>query len=144
MEVKMSTIEQTYLEMEVYTEIFGVNQRYIGRSKKVLSREYRAFKQGIALLARAKRRAYASKKKCTFLRVSLFLYTKKDIDNPEKPILDAMNKIIYDDDGMIDLVFKRRYPPVRGEGFKVIVTGTEKIDEWDKRNTRGLNRKVKK
>lgn len=58
-----------------------------------------------------------------------FEHTGGDLDNKEKAILDAFNRVVYRDDSLVVQVFKfRRYAPKAG--FKVVVAphGLTKVD----------------
>jgi hypothetical protein len=56
------------------------------------------------------------------LTVTIFIFPRAallgDVDNRVKPILDAMNRCVYDDDELIERVVVQKFEPGRARAFR--------------------------
>ena len=77
----------------------GVNNRYVGKTKKVLSPGYRKFKESIAWIAMVQNRRSAKTYDLLYLRISMRISKMRDSDSLLKPLFDGIeaSKVLLND-----------------------------------------------
>lgn len=88
----------------IKTKPVSVNKRYtIARGRNILSNEYRSTKEAIAWEIASQWRGDVLNKDGIAVNIIVYYSGRKpDIDAYEKLLLDAMSKVVYEDDGLID------------------------------------------
>ena len=102
--------------IEYNGDICPVNQKYCSRNF-VLSARYRNFKTNLGWVAKQN---YSGKLLTGDLAVKIqFWYPKTmDIDAPIKPIFDALNNVVWEDDKQIK---KLSVEKNKGDSYKLII-----------------------
>lgn len=97
----------------------------LGNGHMHISNEGRAYKSEVEVLARAAGIEFKTERLALMLVVSPPDRRRRDLDNLQKPLLDAMKGSVYADDWQIDLLLTIRDEPIKG-GLVVV-----RIDQMD-------------